>query len=209
MAEFPEGGVRSFKIEEVRGTRCRLQRLSDLKFLSGWVRDATPDQLRIELKDAIVVALGDRFNVEASVDMATIGLPCKVTDVKQEVLTLSITGEALVTTPGQEARYQAQGITVSVHGVEKPIQAEAVDISANGLGILTYDQMSRFAKVRLLVRGTSAAVECVGVVRYCRADTVEKDAFRIGLEIQFEDRLSRAMWLRLVQGASQTPAKAA
>lgn len=209
MAEFPESSLRTFNIEEVRGTRCRLQRLSDLKFISGWVRDVAPDQLRIELKDRISVELGDRFNVEASIDLATVGLPCKVTNVKSDTLTLEVTGEPLVTTPGQEARYQAGGINVLVHGSEKPIQAEAVDISAHGIGILVYQQMSRFAKIRLSVRGPSAAVECVGVVRYCRADSIEKDAFRVGMEIQFEDRLSRAMWMRLVQGASQTTIKAA
>lgn len=209
MAEFPEGRVSAFNIDEVRGTRCRLQRLRDLKFLAGWVREVAPTQLKIELKSNIAVEVGDKFNVEASIDKATVGLPCEVTAVKGEHLTLSITGDALLTTPGQEARYQADGITVSVHGGGKEIQAEAVDISANGLGILTFDQMQRFAKFRLAVRGSSAAAECIGVVKYCRADTVYKDAFRIGFEIEFEDRLSKMMWLRLVQSASQAKAKAA
>lgn len=209
MAEFLEGRVNAFNIEEVRGTRCRLQRLRDLKFLAGWVREVAPTQLQIELKDNVLVEVGDKFNVEASIDMATVGLPCEVTAVKNENLTLAITGDALLTTPGQEARYQAEGISVSVHSEGRQIQSEAVDISANGLGILTFDQMQRFAKVRLAVRGSSAAVECIGVVKYCRADTFEKDAFRIGFEIQFEDRLSRAMWMRLVQGASKATAKAA
>lgn len=209
MAEFLEGRVKEFTIDEVQGTRCRLQRLSDLKFLSGWVREVGTKKLNVELKNDVLVEVGDRFNVEASINLATVGLPCVVTEVSKSNLTMEIVGEALLTTPGQEARYQAADITVSVHGGEKPIQAEAVDISANGLGILTYDPMSRFAKARLAVRGSSAAVECIGIVKYCRADTVEKDAFRIGFEIQFEDRLSKMMWLRLVQGASQATAKAA
>ena len=209
MAEFPEGGLRSFNIEDVRGTRCRLQRLSDLKFISGWVRDVGPDQLKIELKDRIVVEPGDRFNVEASIELATVGLPCQATDVKAELITLAVTGEPLVTTPGQEARYQAEDITVIVHGSERSFEGDAVDISANGIGVLVDDQMERFAKTRLSVRGTGAVVECVGIVRYCRPDSVYKDSYRVGFEIQFEDRLSRAMWLRLVQGASQTKMKAA
>lgn len=209
MAEFLEGRVKEFTIEEVQGTRCRLQRLSDLKFLSGWIREVGPKRLIVELKNDILVETGDRFNVEASINLATVGLPCVVAEVSKSNLTMDIVGEALLTTPGQEARYQASDITVSVHGGERIIQAEAVDISANGLGVLTYDQMSRFAKARLAVRGVGAAVECIGIVKYCRADTIEKDAFRIGFEIQFEDRLSKMMWLRLVQGASQATAKAA
>lgn len=209
MAEFLEGRVKDFTIDEVQGTRCRLQRLRDLKFLSGWILDVGPRELKIELKNEVQVEIGDKFNVEASINLATVGLPCVATGASKTSLTLEIVGEALLTTPGQEARYQATDITVSVHGGEKPIQAEAVDISASGLGVLTYDPMPRFAKARLAVRGSSAALECIGIVRYCRADAIEKDAFRIGFEIQFEDRLSRAMWLRLVQGASLGTAKAA
>ncbi len=210
MAEFPEGRIKSFTVQELHGTRCRLQRISDLKFFSGWVRQVTVDRIKVELKGKPIVATQDRFNVEASIEHATVSFPCDAIDVHGNMLTLDISGEPTLSTPGQEARYQANGITVSVHrGDGTPVQAEAVDISANGLGILTYDEVPRFAKTRLAVRGPFAAVECVGMVRYCRQDTVERDAYRIGFEIQFEDRLSKAMWLRLVLGASKAPAQAA
>lgn len=201
MAEFLEGRVKEFTIDEVRGTRCRLQRLSDLKFLSGWIREANLKELKVELKNDARVEVGDKLNVEASIDLATVGMPCIVADVEGALSTLNVTGDVLLTTPGQGARYRASDITISIHRGAGPIQAEAVDISANGLGALTYESFSRFAKVRLAIRGTSAAVECIGTVRYCRPDPTERDAYRIGFEIEFEDRLSRAMWLRLVQGA--------
>lgn len=209
MAEFLEGRVREFSIEDLRGTRCRLQRLTDLKFFSGWIKSVASKQVEIELKDSIAVEVGDRFNLEAAVDMANVGLPCMLVRAAGASLHLSVVGDPVFSTPGQEARYRASEITVTISGIGMPIKAQAVDLSASGIGISTKTQIPRFARVRLMVQAHSAYFECMGLVRYCRPDTESKDMYRVGFQVEFDDRLSRAMWLRLVQSTANSVAKAA
>ncbi|MBC8066190.1 MAG: PilZ domain-containing protein [Chlorobia bacterium] len=209
MAEFLEGRVREFSIEDLRGTRCRLQRLTDLKFFSGWIRSVASKQVEVELKDSIAVEVGNRFNLEAAVDMANVGLPCILTRAAGASLQLSVVGEPVFSTPGQEARYRAEGISVSISGSDLSVLAQAVDVSASGIGVLVRDQIPRFARVRLMVQAQSTYFECAGLVRYCRPDAESQSMYRVGFQVEFDDRLSRAMWLRLVQSTASSVAKAA
>ncbi len=72
-----------------------------------------------------------------------------------------------------------------------------------------FEPLARFSKVRMALRNMSNTVECGGIVRYCRPDQEEKGCYRVGIQIEFDDRLSRAMWLRMVQATSQIVEKAA
>ena len=59
--------------------------------------------------------------------------------------------------------------------------------------------MPRFATVRIVVNGPYGSIKCKGMIRYCRpAD----GGYRVGLQIEFEDRLANAMWMRLLNRAS-------
>lgn len=203
MAQFLEGSITTY-LEDLQGTRCRLQRLRDLKFLSGWVRSAGAHQITVEVKGSPETADGEAFNLEATTGVFNVAYPCTLLRAEGAVLRLSITGEPLVTTPGQEPRYRANEIDVIFQGPTGPLQTESIDISPSGIGLRTLEPVARFAPVRLVVRNASNSVDCCGAVRYCRPDQDSKGTYRVGIQVEFADRLSRAMWMRIVQTASQT-----
>jgi hypothetical protein len=209
VAQFLESSLEAPTLEQLQGTRCRLQRLRDLKFLSGWVRSATAQQITIELKEAVPAEEGEKYNLEGATGGSNLAYPCMLIKADGGLYRLSVTGEPLVTTPGQEPRYRAYNIEVSMQGPDSAIQSQAIDISASGIGVLTFEPLPRFARVKLAVRNSSTSVECLGTVRYCRPDQDERGCYRIGVQVDFEDRLSRAMWARMVQTTSQIVEKVA
>ena len=209
MAELSESSLSDFKLEKVSGTRCRMQRHSDLKFFAGWITATKEDTLAIELKDAQAVVPGDKFHLEAAVETANVRFGVSALRQEGNTVWLKMDSKPQMSSPGQEARYRVEDIHVSVHGLELPVDGDAVDISMSGLGILSFESMPRFAKVRMVVRGSVAAIECCGTVCYCRPNADIKGTYRIGLQVEFEDRLARAMWHRLVMSAAATEEKAA
>jgi hypothetical protein len=202
MAQFLQGSLKRPTLEDLRGTRCRLQRLRDLKFLSGWVRSVGAQQITVELKDVLAAEQGETFNLEATTVECNVAYPCMLIKAEQSIYRLSITGEPLITTPGQEPRYRAHQVEVDLQILDSVIEARAIDISASGIGLIINEPLVRFARVKLTTRNSSTSVECQGMVRYCRPDQDQRDSYRVGIEVDFADRLSRAMWMRMVQTTS-------
>jgi hypothetical protein len=208
MAEFLKSSLSDLTVGDLQGTRCRLQRFSDLKFFAGWIRMLKGDQMTVELKKAAIMQSNERFNVEAALNMATVGMPCELLKWEGSLLQMKVTGDPLITSTSQEARYRADTISVSLAGLEaNKLETETADISQNGIGVWTAEPLPRYSRLKLTVRSAAVIVECWGTVRYSRPDPEYKGAYRSGIQVDFDDRLSRAMWLRLVMSA-QIPDKA-
>jgi hypothetical protein len=209
MAQFLEGRLSEFSLDELHGARCRLQRRSDLKFFAGWVHATLGEQVLVHLKCDARVSENDLFNLEAGIQKANVGLPCVLARKEGKILRLIITGEPTLTKPGQEARYNAESLSVTLQSGGATLEAETVDISESGIGVLTLTPFARFANVTLIVRGGSNTVECAGSVRYSRPDPGNDGVYRVGIQVEFDDVLSRAMWQRLALSVTQSPYKAA
>jgi len=198
MAKYPEGSLEGFDVSELGGTRCRLQRLRDLRFFAGWIRKASAHKLDVELSDGSV-EVGDQFQFEAAIELGLVRFTCDCIALAADHVTLGNAGEAHFGTPGQEPRYRASNLTALVSGFDLEVECDVVDLSISGIGIEVLDPMPRFATVRIVVNGPYGSIKCKGMVRYCRpAD----GGYRVGLQIEFEDRLANAMWMRLLNRAS-------
>jgi hypothetical protein len=198
MAKYPESSLERFDIGELSGTRCRLQRLRDLRFFAGWIRKASAQKLEVELVDGSV-EVGDQFQFEAAIELGLVRFTCDCIELSDQFATLGNAGEVHFGTPGQEPRYRSSTLTAKLTGFDFAVECDVVDLSISGLGIEVPDPMPRFATVKVTVDGPYGSVKCKGMVRYCRP---AEDGYRVGLQIEFEDRLSNAMWMRLLNRAS-------
>ncbi len=200
MAEFPQSGVGAYEFKQIVGTRCRLQRHQDLKFFSGWVEAYKDDAVVVVAKDTSPMSLGERYRFEAAADRATVGFDAVLVSKDPRILRMQPDSKVHVNTPGQEPRYRVEGMTMVMQGLDGESEGEVVDISMSGAGLLSFDTVQRFAKVRVVIRYSANMIECTGHVRYCRPNPDLKGTYRIGLQLDFEDRLAKAMWSRIVLG---------
>jgi|GEM_PF-3437598 len=197
-----------FNVEVLKNTRCRLQRHADLKFFSGWIRGIDDKSMKVELNEDVKAVVGDRFYVEASGEEAIVCLTGDTVGVHKSNVDLALEGLQICSRPGQLPRYQADGIEVMLYGLESRVEAEAVDISSNGIGLLCFSQVPRFVPVKMVVRSSVACVECDGRIRYCRRDATEKGCFRVGVQLEPMEPAEERMWNRLVTAASELKAVA-
>jgi len=200
MAEIPQGRIGGYQFKKIVGTRCRLQRHRDLKFFSGWVEAHKDDLIVVVAKDTSPMSVGERYRFEAAADRAAIGFDAILVSKDLQILRMQPTSDVHVNTPGQEPRYRVEGMTVEIHGPDGESEGDVVDISLSGAGLLSFDSIQRFAKVRVVIRHSAHAIESIGHVRYCRPNPDLKGTYRIGLQLNFEDRLTKAMWSRIVLG---------
>lgn len=208
MAEFSQDGVGGLKLSYLSGTRCRLQRLSDLRFYSGWINRATESEIEIDLPEA-AVQVGDKFQCEAAYEQAMARFVCRCTAAEGGRINIEIEGPIEFGTPGQEPRFRVFGMGATIYGQEKPIECDVADVSMSGIGLIAGSQLPRFASVRLVIDGPMDRIECKGMVRYCRPHPQDKGSYRLGVTLDIEDRLARAMWSRIVVTAGSQSNKAA
>jgi len=192
-----------FNVEQLRNTRCRLQRHGDLKFFSGWIRTINHQQMLVELNEDENAKAGDRFYVEAAFSEAIVCLTADTILADVANTSLAIADCQVCSRPGQMPRYQAEGIEVDIYGLESKLEGTAIDISGTGIGLLTYAQVPRFVPVKLIVRGPTARVHCEGRVRYCRRDASDKELFRVGIQLEPMEAAEERMWNRLVGAAAE------
>ncbi len=209
MAELSQVSLKDLVIEDIRGSRCRLQRLRDLKFFAGWIKSANLNELVVEIRGEAPLLPSDQFHLEAALDASKISLPCTLSRKELSTCWLEVTGIPTLTSPGQEPRYRANEVSVTVKLGHNFIEADAIDISQSGIGIRSETAIPSLTQVKITAQGRCATVTGIGLVRYCRPDPEDRSYFRIGIQIEFENKLTRALWQRLVLSAMDTSKKAA
>lgn len=193
----------TFNVDVLKNTRCRLQRHTDLRFFSGWIRSIDNQSMQVELNEDARAVFGDRFYVEASGEEAIVCFTGDTVGVSDHHVNLKLADFQICARPGQIPRYQADGIEVELYGLESRVEGDAIDISSNGIGLLCNSQVPRFVPVKMVVRGSVACVECDGRVRYCRRDPDEPGCYRVGIQLEPMQPSEERMWNRLVVAASE------
>jgi hypothetical protein len=192
-------------LTELSGTRCRLQRLSDMKFFAGWIQSTSDRTYRVELTDAKDLAPGQLVHCEATTDGCTVLIPSVVVGVMDKALHLATAGEVRSHATGQEPRYAMRDLKLRLFDEDTEFDAQILDISANGIGFKCAEPLRRFARLKVCLGTLESAVESSGNVMYCRADQATGD-YRVGLRIEFPDRLTRARWQQMLPNSANTEA---
>ena len=206
MDKFSQSCVSDFELGALLGTRCRLQRHSDLKFFSGWVSYAAHGQLVVEVIQASAVTFGDKFQLETPLDRAHVSLCCAVGGIQGRSLRLLVIGNAEFTVTGQAPRFRGQDMSMSIQGESWEGEVEIVDVSATGIGFLVEQEIAKAEWIDVFVESNELVVESSATVRYSKPAPESDSRFRTGVHLEFSDRLDKAKWLRMIQHAASSKA---
>lgn len=180
-------------------TRARLQRLSDMKFFSGWIQEISHVETVVRFKKpAAPIERGDEFSVEVAGKEQTAVLIASVKDIQGDIARLDVKrGPALL--PKKEAA------RVSMFGYPGKVQFEGsefmftlVDVSESGLGVMMAADVPKDSEIDFEVTTPLGSVVGKGLVKYCRADDDSPDRKRVGIQLTQFDRIERARWNQLL-----------
>ena len=180
-------------------TRARLQRISDMKFFTGWVEAINHSQVRIRLKASkTTVARGDRFSVEVAGKEQTAVFIGDVGEVVGSMIDLALPRGIALLPKKENARVSMFGVRGRLLFEGSEYSVTMVDISDNGLGVLTPSNLERGIVVEFEISTPTGEVRGSGEVRYCRADPDAPNQFRAGIQVSVLDRIERARWNQLL-----------
>jgi hypothetical protein len=184
-------------------TRARLQRLSDMKFFSGWVESMENTEVRIRLKPSkAVVGRGDQFSVEVAGKTQTAVFIGEVSEVNSSVVVLDLPRGVAFLPKKENARVSMFGYRGRLIFEGCEYQFTLVDVSENGLGLVVSGEIERGATIQFEVFTPLGQIEGEGEVRYCRTDTENANQFRVGILMQELGRIERARWNHLLDAGA-------
>ncbi len=202
MDPFPKGSLNDFDISSLLGTRCRMQRHSDSKFFAGWISYAGHGQLVVETMQATSIHIGDTFFLETPLGRLHVTLSCAVGGVQGRAIRLLVLGAPEFTATGQAPRFSGENIVLAVRCDDFEGEVAVVDVSTTGIGFTIAKKLEKDSWVALLACVGQVSIESQGTVRYCKPVENSDNIFRVGVHLEFDDRLSKARWQQMIQRAS-------
>jgi hypothetical protein len=196
------------------GTRCRLSRHRDAKFVSGWVQLFRGESLVVTTENALGSEPGDIFFVEAygpkakACMEATLSLvetdssPEDVVQGKEAALhrlSLQIKGHVQVVDHHESSRTLVSGVFATVTCARIESKAEVRDVSPKGLGLVMDQSVEKGADVALKIETSLGPIGATGVVRHVRE---ANGKHRVGIELTNLQRLDASRWRKLVGEAA-------
>ena len=180
-------------------TRARLQRLNDAKFFAGWVKEFSRTDLVVRCAEPVTVAPTDVFMVQVHGHTSTALFKAVLSHQFEVELFLTIPEPVRFLTAHEAVRVSVDGLTALLTSKGRAVEAEVVDLSVKGAGLLTTCEFTKGEKVTIAFSTPLGPVECTGVIRYAKPDPAEDDKYRIGLELDDLGRIERARWQRLIE----------
>lgn len=176
------------------GTRARLQRVSDLRFATGWLVRIDQNSAIVKINETSNWSAGDELFIQAHGAGECLSFGCRVLSVSGEVISLRINGQAKVSSSNEKTRHLAVGMQCHVKLGWFQADMEVIDVSDTGIGIKTPVQVQKGESADLTLQTHFGEVMAKGIAKYCRKLPGNTEAFRIGFEIRTVDRLSEAKW---------------
>lgn len=180
-------------------TRVRLQRLSDAKFFSGWVKDFTRTDLVVKLGGPAQVKPGETFMVQVHGHSSTALFRALLKGISPNELAFAIPEPVRFLTASEQVRVSVEGVTATLTSAGRALETTVVDLSVGGAGLVSTREIKRGEHVRVLFETPLGNVECDAEVRYCKAESIEDGTYRIGVRLEELGRIERARWNRLVE----------
>ncbi len=196
------------------GTRCRLSRHKDAKFVNGWVQYFRGESIVITAEDHLGSEPGDTFYVEAYGPKAKACMEAVLKQVDSDntlsdeaegqaiplvKLTLQLKGHLQVVDNAEASRIMVDRMFASFELGGTVVRAQVRDVSVHGIGIITDAQLEKGAELELTIGTALGPVIGKGVVRHVRE---YRGKFRVGVELTSLSRLDGSRWKKLLGEAA-------
>ena len=181
-------------LSHFRKTRAKVQRLSDAASFTGWTVDATPSNAGIHFEAFVPLEQGDVVMFELFGAKKTLMGQGTVAAMMNTDVILTIRGEAKLINSVETLRVMVGHWKVNATADES-IEVRAVDASPEGLGFVLDKEVTKGTRYKLVIQSEAGPVSCIGEVRYCRRTKSKFVEYRVGLQLDFDDRIERARWL--------------
>lgn len=186
--------------------RVRLQRLGDGRFGAGWVNEIRPNGLLVTVSLPSFFASGDRVAVDIYGHEEVAHTITSVARAGTQSLDLTFETDIRVYRPSpEEPRTPVPELPARVAHEEAVLSARVVDVSPNGIGLVSVHRVDKGATIGIQVFAEEGVIEVVGEVRYCRSIKGPREEFRLGARIQPPTRLDAAKWSRLLASDPMEP----
>jgi hypothetical protein len=193
------------------GTRCRLCRHRDAKFVNGWIQYFRGESLIVTTDDTIGSEPGDNFYVEAygskikaCVNATLKGIAAQDAPeggqaAEPAKLTFLIYGHLQVVENGEASRVLVDRMFANVKVGGQAFQAKVRDVSIKGVGLFVESDLAKGTEISLEFETPMGPVVCTGVVRHVRKERGKNVA---GVELTGLSRLDGSRWRRLLGEAA-------
>jgi hypothetical protein len=178
-------------------TRVRLQRLGDAKFFTGWMKELTNISAQVTCKGGSKIESGDKFFVECHGKDKLASFQAVVDFGRGQDLVLSVTSQITYRAASESARVVVPGITGVANHNGLAFDFELIDVSENGMGVITSHPVSREERVTFYLVTPVGDIEGSGEVRYSKPDADAFGRHRLGFAMEPLDRLAQARWRQL------------
>jgi hypothetical protein len=178
--------------------RIRIQRLSDAKFLNGWLGHIEGDEVRAQLNGTVVPEPGQTFMFEASVENAVLTFQCECIRFVAKEAVFRITTGITKRPSSDEARVRVKDIYGTITREWEEFPFALLDIAANGLAAQVPAPLNRGDIITLRFDSSMGEINCDGEVRYCRGIPDAEGHYRLGIRLSISNRLENARWRSLI-----------
>jgi hypothetical protein len=196
-------------------TRARFQRISDAKLFNGWVNTLSTKTTIVSVNEPIRAQPGQIFRFEVYGKGAIAVFEARLEIASGTLIAFGICSQIRAMPSKEDMRQRTQNLTallyrapdpevldsrpdnrpLDISATAQPItEAQVVDVSTRGVGILSTFEFDRGEMLRLVINTQWGPADCLVEVRYCKP---EGERFRIGLLVQSMDRLSQGIYTRL------------
>ena len=171
-----------------------MQRLSDARYFAGWCVDVTEFQVIVSIDDVGDLLPKQEFQLElfGQKHNLTTRATCSVS--LQNNFIFSVFKGPELTPASENARVSVGHYPCIFDWEGLTGEASVVDISFSGIGLVSSSQLERAAPISMVVTTPAGEIKANGTVKHCRKVKSNAQEFRIGVSLDFEDRISKARW---------------
>lgn len=185
------------------GTRCRLSRHKDAKFVNGWVTLFKGESVCVATEDPLGSEPGDAFYLEAYGPKSKACAPAVLRLIEpgegEAKLTFQLTGHVKVVDNAEPTRVLVNRMHADVSCSGSSFRAQVRDVSIKGVGLVTEQALSKGAEVEMTIGTSLGPIAAKGVVRHVRE---QNGKYRVGVELTGLSRLDGSRWKRLLGEAA-------
>ncbi len=187
------------------GTRCRLCRHRDAKFVNGWIQYFKGESLVVSTEDAMGTEPGDEFFMEAygpkvkgSANTLATTVSAAGSNGKVQV-SLRLVEPVKIAQHNEPTRILVEHMTAEVTYNGAKFMAKIRDVSLGGIGLLCDHEIAKGSQLDLGMNTQMGVISATGIVRHVRK---QDEGFRIGVELQVLSRLDGSRWRKLMGEAA-------
>lgn len=184
------------------GSRARCQRIEDAKLFRGWVKQIGESELELTFEGGCELAVGERVAAELQGHQQNCFLIGEVTQTNGAKVEFKLTSGLRITAPTESVRFQAArfGLFCDLTVDSETYDMEVADLSTGGVGLVSTTAIAKGKIVNLALHTSGGTAQGMGEVRYCKP--IDDGHFRIGIKLHFDDRLSKARWIKQFPNAA-------